>query len=302
MRKTLFGIGPALVALILATPAAWAQSRNFDDVAIVPHHVGGTVYMLTGAGGNMGASVGPDGVFLIDDQYAPLTDKIIAALATLSDREVRFLINTHIHPDHVGGNENLGRMGVAIVGHDTIRARLADGFRGNPPPPAVALPVITFADSVTFHLNGEDARAIKVANAHTDGDTIVHFTGADVIHTGDMFRTTSFPVIDTTHGGTYRGTLEALDQVIALAGPATKIIPGHGVITDRAMVETFRAMVAAIGDRVQSMIDDGQMLEAVVAAKVTAAYDERWDFRPGFFVTKDDLVATIYNELKAIAN
>ncbi|MFP6756853.1 MAG: MBL fold metallo-hydrolase [Alphaproteobacteria bacterium] len=287
-----------VVAFGLAATVASAQQRNFDDVEVVTHQVSDTVYMLAGAGGNIGASVGPDGIFLIDDQYAPLTDKILAALARISDQDVRFLINTHIHPDHVGGNENLGRLGATIVGHDSIRIRLAAGVFSNPPAPPIALPVITFKDRVTFHLNGEAAHAIKLPNGHTDGDTIVHFTGSDVIHTGDMFRTTSFPVIDTRHGGTFRGTLQALDQVIALAGPATKIIPGHGGVTDRAMVQTFRAMVATIGHRVQALIDDGQSLEQVVAAKVTADYDERWDFRPGFFITKDDFVATIYTELK----
>ena len=290
-------VAAVVIAFGLAATGAQAQQRNFDDVEIVTHQVSDTVYMLAGAGGNIGASVGPDGIFLIDDQYAPLTDKILAALARISDQDVRFLINTHIHPDHVGGNENLGRLGVTIVGHDSIRSRLAGESR-YPPAPPIALPVITFKDRVTFHLNGEAARAIKLPNGHTDGDTIVHFTGSDVIHTGDMFRTTSFPVIDTRHGGTYRGTLQALDQVIALAGAATKIIPGHGGVTDRAMVQTFRAMVATIGHRVQALIDDGQSLEQVVAAQVTADYDERWDFRPGFFITKDDFVATIYTELK----
>ena len=290
-------VAAVVIAFGLAATGAQAQQRNFDDVEIVTHQVSDTVYMLAGAGGNIGASVGPDGIFLIDDQYAPLTDKILAALARISDQDVRFLINTHIHPDHVGGNENLGRLGVTIVGHDSIRSRLAGESR-YPPAPPIALPVITFKDRVTFHLNGEAAHAIKLPNGHTDGDTIVHFTGSDVIHTGDMFRTTSFPVIDTRHGGTYRGTLQALDQVIALAGAATKIIPGHGGVTDRAMVQTFRAMVATIGHRVQALIDDGQSLEQVVAAQVTADYDERWDFRPGFFIFKDAAAAEIYTELK----
>jgi glyoxylase-like metal-dependent hydrolase (beta-lactamase superfamily II) len=292
-------------ALFSALAFAWcsttasAQQRNFDNVEITPRHVNGPVYMLTGAGGNLGASVGTDGIFLIDDQYAPLTDKILAALATLSDQDVRFLINTHIHPDHVGGNENLGRAGVTIVGHESIRDWLAEGVFGNPPAPAAALPVITFADGVSFHLNGEEARAFKVPNSHTDGDTIVHFTGSDVIHTGDVFRTTSYPVIDTRHGGTYRGTLETLDIIIDLAGPDTKIIPGHGDLTDRAMVQTFRNMVATIGDRIQARINNGDSLERVIGAKITADTDARWDFRKGFFITKDDFVTTIYNELSA---
>lgn len=277
--------------------SSWAQGRDFSAVEIKTHKVADTIYMLEGAGGNIGISAGADGVFMIDDQYAPLTDKILAAIREISDKDIRFLINTHIHPDHVGGNENLGRQGVTIIGHQSIRKWLAEGVFGNPPAPEVALPVITFKDGVTFHLNGEEARAYKVPNSHTDGDTIVHFVGSDVIHTGDVFRTTAFPVIDTRHGGTYRGTLQTLDIIYEAAGSYTKIIPGHGEVTNRAMVATFRDMVATIGNRVQEMIDAGATLDAVIAAKVTADYDERWDYRPGFFITKDDFVATIYNEL-----
>lgn len=281
-------------------PMGWAQGRDFSAVEIKTHKVTDTIYMLEGAGGNIGISAGPDGVFMIDDQYAPLTDKIVAAIREISDKEIRFLINTHIHPDHVGGNENLGRQGVTIVGHESIRKWLAQGVFGNPPAPDIALPVITFKEGVTFHLNGEEARAYKVPNSHTDGDTIVHFVGSDVIHTGDVFRTTAFPVIDTRHGGTYRGTIEALDIIYEAAGPDTKIIPGHGHVTDRQMVATFRDMIATIGGRVQKLVDEGATLEAVLAAKVTQDYDERWDYPPGFFITKDILVTTIYNELSGL--
>ena len=281
-------------------PTGWAQGRDFSAVEIKTHKVTDTIYMLEGAGGNIGISAGPDGVFMIDDQYAPLTDKIVAAIREISDKEIRFLINTHIHPDHVGGNENLGRQGVTIVGHESIRKWLAKGVFGNPPAPDIALPVITFKEGVTFHLNGEEARAYKVPNSHTDGDTIVHFVGSDVIHTGDVFRTTAFPVIDTRHGGTYRGTIAALDIIYEAAGPNTKIIPGHGHVTDRQMVATFRDMIATIGGRIHKLVDEGATLEAVLAAKVTQDYDERWDYPPGFFITKDILVTTIYNELSGL--
>jgi cyclase len=292
--------GAIALACLLAswlTPPGWAQGQDLSAIEIKTHKVTETIYMLEGAGGNIGISAGPDGVFMIDDQYAPLTDKIVAAISEISDKEIRFLINTHIHPDHVGGNENLGRQGVTIIGHESIRKWLAKGVFGNPPTPAIALPVITFKESVSFHLNGEEAHAYKVPNSHTDGDTIVHFIGSDVIHTGDVFRTTAYPVIDTRHGGTYRGTIETLDIIYNAAGPGTRIIPGHGEVTDRMMVATFRDMVATIGDRVQKLLDAGATLEAVIAAGVTADYDERWDYRPGFFITKDDFVATIYNEL-----
>jgi len=286
-------------AICLALPATvWAQGRDFSAVEIKTHQVTDTIYMLEGAGGNIGVWAGDDGIFLIDDQYAPLTDKILAAISEISDGEIRFLINTHIHPDHVGGNENLGRRGVAIIGHENIRARLLDGWRGDPPPPAVALPVITFEDRITFHLNGEEAHAFKVPNSHTDGDTIVHFHGSDVLHTGDVFRTTSYPVIDTRHGGTYKGTIETLDIILEVVGPDTKIIPGHGVVTDETMAQTFRDMVATIGDRVAAMVEQGKSIEDVLAAKVTAEFDERWSFPEGFFMTNDMFVEIIYTELK----
>jgi len=290
------GAATALACLLIGwlAPPGWTQGRDLSAVEIKTHKVTDTIYMLEGAGGNIGISAGPDGVFMIDDQYAPLTDKIVAAIRKISDKDIRFLINTHIHPDHTGGNENLGRQGVTIVGHESIRKWLSEGVFGNPPAPDIALPVITFKESVSFHLNGDEARAYKVPNAHTDGDTIVYFVGSDVIHTGDVFRTTAFPVIDTRHGGTYRGTIETLDLIYEAAGPRTKIIPGHGKITDREMVFTFRDMVATIGNRVQEMIYAGATLEAVIAARVTADYDERWDYRPGFFITKD---TTIYKEL-----
>ena len=289
-----------LGALCAALPAtAWAQGRDFSAVEIKTHQVSDTIYMLEGAGGNIGVWAGDDGVFLIDDQYAPLTEKILAAIAEISDRDVRFLINTHIHPDHVGGNENLGRRGVTIIGHDNIRTRLMEGVFNNPPAPAAALPVITFADGITFHLNGEDAHAFKVPNSHTDGDTIVHFHGSEVLHTGDVFRTTSYPVIDTRHGGTFKGTIETLDIILEVARPETKIIPGHGVVTDETMVQTFRDMVATIGNRVAALVDEGRTLEDVLAAKVTADYDERWGYPEGFFFTNDQFVEIIFNELAA---
>ncbi len=275
----------------------FAQGRDFSAVAIKTHQVSDTIYMLEGAGGNIGVWAGDDGVFLVDDQYAPLTEKILAAIAEISDRDIRFLINTHIHPDHVGGNENLGRRGVAIIGHENIRSRLMDGVFNNPPPPDIALPVITFEDNITFHLNGEEAHAFKVPNSHTDGDTIIHFHGSDVLHTGDVFRTTSYPVIDTRHGGTFKGTIETLDIILEVASPDTKIIPGHGFVTDEIMVQTFRDMVATIGDRIAAMVADGKSIEAVLAAKVTAEFDERWGYPDGFFFTNDQFIQIIYNEL-----
>ena len=216
-----------------------AQQRNFDAVQIKTHKITDTVYMLEGEGGNIGVFAGEDGVFLIDDQFAPLTDKIVAAIGEITDQDIRFLINTHIHPDHTGGNENLGKQGVTIVAHDNVRTRLAEGIFNSPPAPKEALPVITLNDTVTFHLNGETVHAFKTPNAHTDGDTVTHFQGTNVIHTGDVFRTTTYPFVDKTHGGSFQGLLDTLQLLLERAGPDTTIIPGHGVITDRAMIQTF---------------------------------------------------------------
>ena len=202
--------------------------QDFSSVEIIPHHVAGSVYYLEGRGGNIGLSIGEDGIIMIDDQFAPLTEKIVAAIRSLSDGEIRFLINTHVHGDHTGGNENLGNMGVLILARDEIRVRLAQQA------PAAALPVLTYSDAITIHLNGEEVYAFPVPPAHTDGDTFIHFKDSDVVHTGDVFRTTAFPVIDTNNGGTLKGTLEALGRLIGIAVPNTKILPGHGVEIGRA--------------------------------------------------------------------
>jgi glyoxylase-like metal-dependent hydrolase (beta-lactamase superfamily II) len=284
--------------MLSITGTAVAQQRDFSNVEIKTHKVTDSIYMLEGAGGNIGVSAGADGVILIDDQFAPLTDKIVAAIKAISDKEIRFLINTHIHPDHVGGNENLGKQGVQIIAHDNIRSRLAAGVNNNPPLPDVALPVVTFNDTVTFHMNGEPVKAFKVANAHTDGDTVIHFTDSNVIHTGDVFRTTTYPFIDAANGGSFSGLLDVLQQLYDMSNPETVIIPGHGVITDREMVKEFLTMLVTVRDRIKEQIDQGKTVEDVVAANVTAEYDERWAPQPGGFFSKEAFIALVFNELK----
>ena len=211
---------------IFFSSSAQAQ-QDFSGVEIVPHHVAGTFYYLEGAGGNIGLSIGDDGVVMIDDQFAPLTDKILDAIRGLNDGELRFVINTHVHPDHTGGNENLGKMGIVILARDEVRVRLSASS------PRDALPILTYSDSITIHLNEEEVHAFPVPPAHTDGDSFIHFRNSDVIHTGDVFRTTAFPVIDTNNGGTLQGTLQALAILVGTAGPDTKIVPGHGVVSNR---------------------------------------------------------------------
>src|SRR3970282_1480650 len=220
-------LGIALVAA-LAAGAALAQNEDFSAVQIVPHHLAGNVHYLEGRGGNIGVLVGEDGVVMVDDQFAPLTEKIIAAIGTLTDEDIRFVINTPWHPDHTGGNENLGGLGIPIIAHYNVLVRLMQGIRGGPPAPEAAWPVVASGGGIDIHLNGEDIAVVKVPPAHTDGDSFIHFKTANVLHLGDVFRHGSFPVIDVANGGTARGTIEALQLAIAMAEPDTIMLPGHG--------------------------------------------------------------------------
>ena len=267
----------------LFTPASHAQ-QDFSNVEIVAHNVVGSVYYLQGAGGNIGLSIGEDGVVMIDDQYAPLTDKILAAIRQLNEGEIRFVINTHVHGDHTGGNENLGKLGILILARDEVRVRLAAQS------PAAALPVLTYSDAITIHLNGEEVYAFPVPPAHTDGDTFIHFVDSDVIHTGDVFRTTAFPVIDTNNGGTLDGSIQALGLLIGTAGPDTLILPGHGDVSSRMDVMGFRDMILDVRDQVAPMVESGMSYEEVAATDPTAAYNDRYG-------NPDRFLRAVYTEL-----
>jgi glyoxylase-like metal-dependent hydrolase (beta-lactamase superfamily II) len=267
----------ALAAALLAQPAAAQNQQDFSTVEIKVHKVADHVYYLEGRGGNVGLSVGDDGVVMVDDQFAPLSEKIVAAIRTVSNGDIRFLVNTHVHGDHTGGNENFGKMGVPILAQENVRLRLAkSGGPNGSAAPAAALPVLTYTDGVTLHVNGEDLRVVRLPPAHTDGDSMIEFTGSNAIHVGDVFRTTGYPVIDLNNGGSAKGTLEALARVIEAAGPETKVIPGHGEVSSREDVRAFRDMVQQVYDRVSGMIKQGMTLEQVVAAKPTAEFDARW--------------------------
>ncbi|HEY5566905.1 MAG TPA: MBL fold metallo-hydrolase [Gammaproteobacteria bacterium] len=277
-------LGIALVAA-LAGGAAVAQNEDFSAVQIVPHHLAGNVHYLEGRGGNIGVLVGEDGVVMVDDQFAPLTEKIIAAIGTLTDEDIRFVINTHVHPDHTGGNENLGGLGIPIIAHDNVLVRLMQGIRGGPPAPEAAWPVVTYGDGIDMHLNGEDIAVVKVPPAHTDGDSFIHFKTANVLHLGDVFRTGAFPVIDVANGGTARGTIEALQLAIAMAEPDTIMLPGHGTPSTRDDVQKFLDMVVDVEARVSSLVDQGMTLEQVMAAMPTSAYDDAGLGSPERFLT-----------------
>lgn len=293
-------------AALAATGTTYAQLGNFEGVELSIVPVAGNVYMVQrpGGGGNIGVLVEPDGVLLVDSLFAPLADKLVAVVKEVTDSEIRFLINTHIHVDHVGGNEPLAEMGVLIFAHDNTRLRFLEERSRFPrrggsflaQQPAAARPVVTFNDEISFHLNGEEVRAFLAPPSHTDGDTFVYFAGSDVLHLGDVFRTTSYPIMDLYNGGSLRGTIAALDQAIDIAGPDTKVIPGHGlsVVGREEMVE-FRDMILDVQGQVLTMIREGKKLDEVMAARPTASYDAQWGQEAGW--TADDFVPIVYYEL-----
>ncbi len=285
------------LSLCLATPAAAQQ--DMSNVEIKPEILAPGVAVLFGAGGNIGVSYGEDGTVLIDDQFAPLTEKIQKAVADLGATPVKFLINTHWHFDHSGGNENMGKAGAIIMAHDNVRVRMAAGatVAGNVVPPAAkaALPVITYADGLKLHLNGEEVRVIHMPAGHTDGDSIIHWTKSNVIHMGDLFMFgISFPFVDVGSGGDVRGFVTAADKVLAIANDQTKIIPGHGPVATKADLQNHRNMVAGTIAKVEAGIKAGQTLEQIKTSRPADGYGIKADG----FITADRFVETVYNILK----
>ena len=260
--------------------------------------------MIEGRGGNIGISIGTDGVFMVDDQFAPLTDKIMEAVSSLTDKPVDFVVNTHLHGDHTGGNENLGKMGAYIIAHDLVRDRLKSRTKNRqtgeygPGASPEALPTITFSETLTFHYNDEDIRIIKMPPSHTDGDSIVYFPTANVVHTGDVFRTTTYPVIDTNHGGTFHGTIATLSYLIEIGDANTIYVPGHGVPSSKGDIMKWRKMLTTIAQRIQQSVDKGDALEEALARNPGLEFNQRWSAESGFASTKV-FMTTIYNELSA---
>lgn len=284
-------------AVLVAGGTGSLSAQNFDTVQVRVVPVAAGVHMLMAAGGNIGVSSGPDGVFLIDDQYAPLTPKIEAAVRTFSDGPFRFVLNTHWHPDHTGGNENMGKAGAVLVAHENARKRLSVGQfmaafnRTEPPAPKGALPIVTFTEAVTFYLNDDELHAFHVPNAHTDGDVIVQFRKANVVHMGDTYTSRTYPFIDLGSGGSVNGILVAADTVLALIDDQTKVIPGHGPLSNQAELRAYRDMVAAVRDRVKALIAQGKTREQVLAEKPTAPFDGKWSGNA------DRFVGFLYDEL-----
>lgn len=278
MRNTMAFL---MLLTVSAAPAVAAddEAEKFKDVKVEVVPVTDGIHMLTGRGGNIGVSTGEDGVFLIDDQYAPLTERIKAAVKTLSDKPVRFVLNTHWHGDHTGGNENLGKEGVVIIAHDNVHERMTkENFIAAfdmkvPAAPKAALPVISFNDTVTFHLNGHDIHAVHVEHAHTDGDSIVHFRGANVLHMGDIWFNGLYPYIDVDSGGSLDGVIAAVDVALGLADDRTKIIPGHGPLSDKAGLTAYRRFLVDVRERVGKLVQAGKSLDEIIAAKPLADYE-----------------------------
>ncbi len=293
-------VGTRLALLGLVTSAAAGQAQEMADVRIKTTPVAGSISMLEGRGGNIGVCTGDDGVFLVDDQYAPLTARIRAAVAAIHAGALRFVLNTHWHGDHTGGNENLGKAGTLIVAHDNVRVRMSsEQFnqifdRTTPPSPSTALPVVTFSDAITLHWNGEEIHAFHVAPAHTDGDAVVHFRKANVIHTGDIYFNGLYPFIDVDSGGSIQGVIAATERILALADASTRIIPGHGPLSNRGELQRYRDMLVAVRDAIAPAVAAGKSLQEVQGAKPTAAWDAVWG---NGFLKPDQFVAIVHRDL-----
>jgi glyoxylase-like metal-dependent hydrolase (beta-lactamase superfamily II) len=288
---------PITVALAAVAPAAAQQDLSKVEIKTEPLAPG--VAVLFGAGGNIGVSYGENGTILIDDQFAPLTPKIQAAVVALGAQPVKFLVNTHWHGDHSGGNENLGKAGAVIMAHDNVRVRMASdqktAFGDVKASPKAALPVVTYAEGLKLHLNGEEVRVIHMPAAHTDGDSIIHWTKSNVIHMGDLFFFgMSFPFVDGGSGGNVRGVVAAADKALAIADDQTKIIPGHGKVATKADLKKYRDMIAEIIAKVEAGIKAGKTLDQIKAERPADGYG----VDPKGFINADRFVETVYSMVR----
>ena len=282
MKPTAIRIAFAILAVFALTAVCANAQQDFSNVQIKTNKISNNFYTLDGQGGTIGLLAGPDGVFMVDAQFAPLHDKIMGAIRQITPAPVKYVVNTHVHGDHTGGNEGMGKEGATILARGSLRNRLmrpAPGANGQAPPPTPApgLPVITYSanSQLAFHMNGEDIQLIPIPNAHTDGDTMVRFVQNDVIMTGDFFRSVQYPNIDRGNGGSLNGMINGLGQIIARSGPNTKIIPGHGPTVDRNAVVMHRDMMLAVRDRITKMIKEGKSEADIVAAKPWADFDSK---------------------------
>ena len=309
----------AAVAAIAVCLSAWGQGIDYAKIEILTEKIGPNLYLLSGsagadpghqdaAGGRIAVLAGPDGIFMVDAQYAQITDKVVAAIRKISAEPIRYLVNTHLHGDHTGGNANFVKMGALLFGREELREEMSRPVAvaaGNAAPvrdPA-RLPVVTYGmgDPVKLRLNGEIVDLIPVRAAHTGGDTMIRFENADVIMIGDFYRNYGYPFIDTNNGGTLKGALEALDETMKLAGPDTRLVPGHGTIINRNDIVPYRDMILSVQAKVQQMIREGKSEEEVLAAKVTAPYDAKVPgglLPAGAGTSADRFVRMVYSQLK----
>jgi len=289
------------LGITLVAAGAHAQQEDFSKVTIKTTKLTESVYMLEGAGGNIGVSVGEDGVIVIDDQYAPLTGKIQEAISKLSSKPIRFVINTHWHGDHVGGNENFATAGSVIIAHENVRKRMSsEQFiqlmnSKVPASPPKALPVVTFTTDITLHFNGEDIHVMHVDPTHTDGDSIIVFPKSNVVHMGDTYMTISYPFADLSSGGNFDGFIATSDKVVGMTDGTTKIIPGHGPLSTKAELKAWHDMLVQIRAAVKKQADAGKSLDAIKQAKLTAKWDDKWG---GKFIKADQIVEFAYASIK----
>lgn len=278
---------------LLLTSYSVLAFQDFDDVEIEIAPVNNNVYMLTGAGGNIGVLTGEDGVFMIDDQFAPLSEKILDKLKRISDQPVRFLVNTHHHGDHVGGNAKFQEEGTLIFAHENVRKRLKKGTENTS-----GLPVVTFNQSINLHINGNDVVVVHVHNAHTDGDALIYFPQSNVLHTGDTFFNGRFPYIDLESGGTVKGDIEAARTGLSLINKDTRIIPGHGNIASYADYEQYMKMLEAIRDNVSKAISEGKSEEDIVGDESLTSQFYSDEEMKGSFISGPKIRKTFYDDLK----
>jgi cyclase len=288
-----FAIG--LLSLFTLTVTVNDVNAQGDNVTINTTKLSNNTYMLKGSGGNIIVSVGQDGVFMVDDQFAPLTEKIKEAISNITDQPVKFVINTHWHSDHTGGNENFGELGAVIISHDNVRERLStEQFseffnRTVAPLPEKGLPIITFSDNMTLFQNGDEIRIIHVDNGHTDGDSIVYFTKNNVIHVGDDFNDKTYPLIDISSGGSIDGLISSLQTISSLIDDETKVVSGHSDISNKTKVNALITMLKDVRQNVSQLIQNGDSLEEIIASQPTSKYDEIYydhsRLKPADFVT-----------------
>jgi len=291
MRVRLF-----VLALVTLVASATSQAQDFSKVEIKVHKVAGNVYMLQGGGGNIGVSVGTDGILIVDDQYAPLADKIKAALKTLGEGKLKFILNTHWHEDHTSGNAVFGP-DAPIIAHTNVRKRLAEGMnlpnRVTRPAPKEALPVITFDHSLSVHFNGEDIRVIHVPSGHTDGDSVIYFPSVNVVHMGDLFFVDRFPFVDLASGGDVEGYTKNVGDVLARLPAGAKIIPGHGPLANAEDLKRFHNMLVTTTDIVRKKIAAGKMVSEIQSEGL----QEEWKSWGSGFIKQDVWLATIFASL-----